>query len=303
MLESLHTKHPNAQIDILVRKGNDALFYGHPFLNAVLVWEKNQNRYANLWKLAKCIRKEKYNAVFNAHRFASSGLLTMFSGSKVKSGFAKNPFSFSFTHEWKHEFDGKHETERNQQLLSPIVSGMTVSKPELYPRPADYDKVKAYKVNSYRCMAPTSVWYTKQWPKEKWIELCDSLPEGDSIYLLGAPSDKDICHNISASSKHPQIKNLAGELTLLQSAALMEDAIQNYVNDSAPMHLASSVNARITAIYCSTIPKFGFGPLSDDSKIVETSKSLDCRPCGVHGHKACPMGHFDCSKIEISEVA
>jgi heptosyltransferase-2 len=69
----------------------------------------------------------------------------------------------------------------------------------------------------------------------------------------------------------------------------------NYVNDSAPMHFASAVNAPVTAIYCSTIPAFGYGPLSDNSNIVETHEQLSCRPCGLHGYKACPQGHFKCA--------
>ena len=70
----------------------------------------------------------------------------------------------------------------------------------------------------------------------------------------------------------------------------------NYVNDSAPLHIASSVNAPTTAVYCSTIPQFGFGPLSDQSFIIETNRILDCRPCGLHGKNACPKGHFDCAE-------
>jgi heptosyltransferase-2 len=55
------------------------------------------------------------------------------------------------------------------------------------------------------------------------------------------------------------------------------------------------MNAPVTAVYCSTIPAFGFGPLSDKSFIVEIKGSLDCRPCGLHGFKACPRGHFRCA--------
>jgi heptosyltransferase-2 len=75
----------------------------------------------------------------------------------------------------------------------------------------------------------------------------------------------------------------------------MKDARRNFTNDSAPMHLASAVNAKTTAIFCSTVPDFGFGPLSDDAVVVETSKKLDCRPCGLHGLRACPEKHFDCA--------
>jgi heptosyltransferase-2 len=39
-LEELHQSFPDAQIDFLVRKGNEALFQGHPFLHQVIVWNK-----------------------------------------------------------------------------------------------------------------------------------------------------------------------------------------------------------------------------------------------------------------------
>ena len=77
----------------------------------------------------------------------------------------------------------------------------------------------------------------------------------------------------------------------------------NYANDSAPMHLASAMNAPISAIYCSTVPSFGFGPLSDNSFIIETIEKLACRPCGLHGLRECPLGHFDCAQtIETSQL-
>jgi heptosyltransferase-2 len=92
-----------------------------------------------------------------------------------------------------------------------------------------------------------------------------------------------------------EVMNLAGKLTLLQSAALMAGAQHNYVNDSGPLHLASATNAPVSAFFCSTIPEFGFGPLSDKASIIEV-QGLDCRPCGLHGHKSCPKGHFRCGE-------
>jgi heptosyltransferase-2 len=67
------------------------------------------------------------------------------------------------------------------------------------------------------------------------------------------------------------------------------------------MHFASAVNAAVTAVYCSTVPAFGFGPLSDNSHIVETPVPLACRPCGLHGRKACPLGHFHCARFITNE--
>jgi heptosyltransferase-2 len=95
--------------------------------------------------------------------------------------------------------------------------------------------------------------------------------------------------------------NLCGKLNLLQSAALMQNAEMNFVNDSAPLHIASAMNAPVTAIYCSTVPEFGFGPLSDHFKILQVEK-LSCKPCGLHGYKSCPKGHFKCGEIDLSSV-
>jgi heptosyltransferase-2 len=55
------------------------------------------------------------------------------------------------------------------------------------------------------------------------------------------------------------------------------------------------VNAPVTAIYCATLPGFGFGPLSDVSYIIETEEKLACKPCGVHGKVSCPEKHFNCA--------
>jgi heptosyltransferase-2 len=35
--------------------------------------------------------------------------------------------------------------------------------------------------------------------------------------------------------------------------------------------------------------------LSDKKFIVEIEAPLPCRPCGLHGYIACPLGHFKCA--------
>lgn len=304
ILEKLHKTYPDSQIDYLVRKGNDSLFKSHPFINKLLVWNKQEGKYKNLIKLLKEIRADKYDYVVNVQRFANSGFLTTFSKAKVKIGFNKNPWSWAFDKKVPHDVNnGLHEVERNQLLIESIAPGIA-EKPKLYPSDADFAKVEPLKVEKYICLAPASVWFTKQLPKKKWIELISKIPSGIKIYLLGAPSDKSLCEEIINAADYQSVVNLCGELNLLQSAALMKDAQMNYVNDSAPMHLASSMNASTAAIFCSTIPEFGFGPLSNDSHVIQIEENLSCRPCGLHGKKACPQEHFDCGfKMDTTKMA
>ena len=288
--EAINHFDPSIEIDFLVRKGNEGLFKNHPFVKNVLVWDKSKNKYKNLFSILVQIRRNRYSVLINCQRFAASGLLTIFSGAKKTIGFDKNPFSNFFDHKFKHDIgSGLHECERNLALLKPLnISGNI--RPVLYPNGNSVNPKQPYVT-----LSPASVWFTKQWPKEKWIELIQRIPKIYTIYLLGGPSDKSLCDEIIQQSGNEKAENLCGKITLLESASLIKDAEMNYVNDSAPMHLASAVNARVAAIYCSTLPAFGFGPLSDQSSTIETEEKLTCRPCGLHGKKACPEGHFRCA--------
>jgi len=295
LIEKLHQYYPDAKIDFLLRKGNEGLLIGHPLLRTVLIWNKKESKISNLIKIIKQVKGNRYDCVVNVHRFASSGFIAAFSGSKLKIGFDKNPISFAFNKKIKHEIGDLHEVQRNQKLIEEITD-VNHAKPKLYPTLPDFEKVKPYRTQPYICIAPTSVWFTKQFPQEKWIEFLKSIKgRTEKIYLLGAPSDYSVCESIRLAVANEQIVNLAGKLSFLESAALIKGATMNFVNDSAPMHLASAMNASVTAIYCSTVPSFGFGPLSEKSMIIETKERLDCRPCGLHGFKACPKGHFRCA--------
>jgi heptosyltransferase-2 len=227
----------------------------------------------------------------------ASGFITMRSGAINKVGYKKNPLSLFYSEKYEHDTEGgKHEVERNQKLIEKLTDKVAL-KPKLHPLKSNYDKIKSLNLNDgYIVIAPSSVWYTKQVPKQKVIELINKQPSELQICLIGAPSDYDYCQSILEEVNHVKVVNLAKELRLLDSAVLIENSKMNYVNDSAPMHIASAMNAPTTAFFCSTVPSFGFGPLSDSSCVVQIKDDLDCRPCGLHGHKSCPELHFKCGK-------
>src|SRR6516165_5595920 len=117
LIEKLHQYFPDAQIDFLVRKGNESLIVNHPLLQEVLVWNKKEKKFSNLLGMLARIRKTKYDKVINVQRFAATGFLTAFSGAKETIGFDKNPFSFMFSKKIKHIIaDGEHEIKRNHEL-------------------------------------------------------------------------------------------------------------------------------------------------------------------------------------------
>ncbi len=307
VIEKIHAFYPEAKIDFLLRKGNESLLEEHPLLNEVLVWNKQQNKKKNMFRMIRRIRQNRYDVVVNMQRFFATGLMTAFSRAPQRIGFKKNPLAWLFSKKIAYPYgEDVHEVDRVLGLVAHLTSKQRV-RPKLYPTQVQFAKVSSYQGNTpYICMAPTSVWFTKQFLQERWVEFLHAIAQKydapPQVYLLGAPSDKAACEQIIAEAQYPHIQNLAGELSLLESAALMQNAQMNYVNDSAPMHLASSMNAPICTIYCSTVPSFGYGPLSDKTTIVQVP-DLPCRPCGLHGHKECPKGHFDCAqKIKMSEL-
>lgn len=310
LIEKLHSIFPGASIDFLLRKGNEALFKNHPFINEVIVWNKKEKKTKHLFEIRKFVKSRKYNLIVNAHRFASSGFITAFANAQKTAGFRKNPFSPFFSEKKKHRIgnngNNMHEIDRNLSLID-FLGNKNRFLPRLYPTENDFQSVVNFKTRKYICIAPTSVWHTKQYPSEKWVELINDLKNDYPIFLIGSVEDEEIVNTIIQETENKNAINLAGKLSLLQTAALMLDAEMNYVNDSAPLHIASAMNAPVTAVFCSTVPAFGFGPLSDKSYIAETSQNLDCRPCGLHGLKACPENHFECAysidkKILLSTV-
>jgi heptosyltransferase-2 len=312
MVEYLAKEFPKAKIDFFLRHGNQSIMETSPHINKVWIWDKSKSKFFGLLKLIIGVRKEKYDYVFNIQRFFNSGLLTAFSGAKKTIGFHSNPLSSFFSkkivHKIPHQENGTflHEVQRNCQLVTGLFPELKIPDPKdlktkLYFDDKDQEVIKNLSLpQKYFVIAPSSVWYTKQWHASKWEELIKELTVHGTIYLIGAPSDNEYVSNLIFNNN---VINLCGKLSLRQSALLMKTASRVFVNDSAPLHLASSVNANTTSIFCSTVPDFGYFPLADNSELIQVEPRLECMPCGLHGHKDCPKSHYKCAMdVDVSKV-
>lgn len=293
-------------IDFLLRGGNEGLLEHNPHIRKIYVWDKKNSKTLSLFRIIKDVRKEKYDIIFNIQRFFSTGLICLLSGARFKVGFDKNPLSFTYHRKIKHmipDFSNGmlyHEVDRNAKLLMPFTKTLLErERPNLYLDAVEETTDK----NNYVVIAPASVWPTKKWARHKWTELSKRLiKQGLNVFIIGGPDDFDYCDKIVQNINSDKIQNLCGKVSLIQSALLMRNAKRVIVNDSAPLHLASAMNAPTTAIFCSTIPEFGYGPLAEDSVVIDAGE-MSCRPCGVHGKSSCPLKHFNCGeKILVSDV-
>jgi len=294
LIEKVYQYYPNAEIDFLVRKGYESMFVGHPKIHQVLIFDKSRKKIINLLKVIRKIRSRRYDMAINVQRHFTTGLIMILSKSIITIGFDKNPLSYFLNKKIKHDFGGNHEIARNHELISWFTDDQP-GRPRLYPQPENIEKISKFRNESYVCLAPASVWFTKQFPIKKWLDLIGQIPGTIFIYLIGSADDFSLCEMLKTRDSSNRIINLCGKLNLLDTAELIRGAKMNFVNDSAPMHIASAMNAPVCAIYCSTLPSFGYGPLSKEAHILEIKEDLYCRPCGIHGLKKCPEGHFKCA--------
>lgn len=289
LLEKIRIESPESSIHLLVRQGNESIFQAYPHRNLTKVWAYDKKHKWASWKtLQKDLKAENFDQVFVAQRFLGMGLLSLSIGAKKVIGFDKNPLSWFFTERVRHEWgNGKHETERNTALLTSWL-GAKVYKPYLSP---NGNNILA--VQDYICISPGSVWETKRLPVRVWIEFIKLLPNNQAVVLMGAPNEVHLAEEIEQACPESKIINEAGKHGLVDAIRIYQHSLMSYVNDSGPMHICSAVNTPTVAVFCSTIPAFGFGPLADWNRIIEV-KDLACRPCGDHGKKSCPLGHYAC---------
>ncbi len=149
---------------------------------------------------------------------------------------------------------------------------------------------------------PGSVWNTKKWSEEGYRELAQIfLKSGYEVDLLGGPDEKGLCESIAKGDTGLHV--LAGRYSIADTVATVKDYALVVSNDSAPTHMASYAGVPVVTIFGPTTSLLGFRPWSEQAQVVENN-SMICRPCGPHGHMACPLGHHLCMRtITSTQVA
>lgn len=295
LLEQIHAEDPEAQVQVLVRKGFEGLIRTYPGQHLVQVWAYDKtNKWASWWKLRREFSKQGFDEVLVLQRFTGMALLALSIGAKKVRGFKESPFSCLFDHRIGHQMgDGRHEIDRNAALLGkelPVRCFPSLNPPKS-SLPFDLTE------KSFVILSPGSVWETKRLPIAQWVAFLKALPAEEKVLLMGSPNEAHLADEILAQGPYAaRVLNGVAAYDLVQSLGIYAQAKWVICQDSAPLHLASALKLPSLSVFCSTVPAFGFGPLQAPFRIVENQQALPCRPCGLHGKKACPLGHFDCAK-------
>jgi len=292
-IRELKKGFPQAQIDLVTTPLSAGLFDFNPHLGKVYSYNKKGiNGIFNHIKLVRQLKKTGYEVGFSLHLSTRSSLIMKQAGIPVRIG---HPRMSYLTHPIAVE-KGLHMKDRYIGILKPFVDFDPDSKTELH-----WDELHERKISKFinqdtdfkLGIAPGSFRPTKRWPRKYFIELMKKLKNEMKIFLIGGPKEQKLCEEIITKSG-AKAENLAGKLTLLESAVLVNKLDLLLTNDSAPLHMANAVNTPVIAILGPTVTRFGCYPYRPKDQIIEVE--LNCRPCGKHGGLICPNFHFRCMR-------
>jgi len=303
---------PGCRLSVLTRPQLTDLFRSEPAVDEVIEDDKRARHSGalGLWQLARSLRERSFDVALVPHRSLRSALLVWLARIPLRIGFSSSAGSFFFQRT-VHFSWAMPELERNLALLSPLLSDMKpgqsdalfLSRPSAEPIESSVAALLAPlgKEGPLIGLHPGSAWETKRWPWERYARLAERLSRerGARIVLIGGPEDAELARAILG--RFPGALNLTGKTTLRELLALARKLDLFVTNDSGPMHVAAASGVPTLALFGPTSRELGFFPYGRGHRVLE--KDLTCRPCGLHGSRSCPEGHFLCMRlIEVDEV-
>lgn len=287
LIRTIKKKYPQTQIDFMLKEEYFDLLKNNPYINKILPYSKetsnhpiiqssNHSEYDLIIDLQNNLRSRRITSKLNSHtvRFKKYSL-RKFLFVKTKINLMKKlpsiPVRYAETIGLELDNEGVEiisDKQPNKNLVG---------------------------LENLVGICPGAKHFTKRYPIEFHKELCKLLLEKNfNVVLFGGKIDKSICAEIS--DEIPQVINLQNEDDILQTVSDMKLCDTIICNDSGLMHVASSLNKKLIAIFGSTVKEFGFMPYNCKNFIIVENQDLNCRPCSHIGRASCPKSHFKCMK-------
>lgn len=274
--------------------------------NLKKVWSLSQNSgLMGLLRLAMALRRERFTHIYDAHNNIRSTLLTLllrgfwsflpFGGPKLVRRSKERWARFllfklrinKFPKPYKAQFsyiDPLNEWEIRSLLPRP---------PQVFFSPEVTKKVEALVAGlpPFICIVPSAAWNMKRWPKAHWISLINIMPK-EFFVILGGKNDQ-FCHQFREIDPG-RVVSFVGQLTHLESSALLTYAKIVVVADTGLLHIADQLGVPTIALMGPTA--FGF-PTRTTTCTLE--QDLPCRPCTKDGRGKCSQTPYKKCMIDI----
>ncbi len=333
LLKNLRLSIPQCEIHLVCRKGLSPLFLELGLIDhGYEIQKKNSQSYQSV---VENTRGTFFDLILSPHESFTSGRLVKKLKSPVKIGFS-SWWNFLFFHERIQRDLALPEALRQLSLLENRIPDLKAKLRSFKKMQISFEKIHPGKLapvpewaspeielklpfsdiktqlvsdlgshfslpDQFVCLFPGSVWATKQWTPEGFVEIGNRYSqEGKAILIMGGPGEESLGERVA--SQIPGSLNLVNRTSLMQTLVILKSASLVVTNDSAGQHLAALVLAPTLSIFGPTVLKFGYRPWNSKAMVIER-KDLLCRPCGKHGHQQCPLGTHECMKsIRAKEV-
>ena len=294
LIRFLKKTNPQLKLDFVLREEYEELLENNPYINKIF---KYTNHKFERQILFNSILNEEYDLTIDLqNNIRSRELVRVLKCRKIS--FKKNNFKKLLLVRFKiNKLKGAPPIPlRYASLLKNVTNDE-----EGLDFFTDKDiNLKLKSVDKIIGLCPGAKHYTKQWPKEYFIELGIKLEsEGYKIVLFGGVEEVKTCSEIERNLTN--VLNLCNT-SILQLGSDMTMCKAIYTNDSGLMHLACAVKVPVISFFGSTVKEFGFFPYNAKSVVLE-NKELNCRPCTHIGRSSCPKVHFNCMKQITPEDA
>jgi lipopolysaccharide heptosyltransferase II len=301
---------PGAEIHWVTRQEFVPLIEPHPKVEKVWALPRKAG-FSVLKNLSQELKRENFTHVYDAHNNLRSRIIGIylkgFLNWRVWTG--KIKFLRRSIYRWRrfllfrfHKNLFPKPFSGQFALLEPLkkwgVSEVAPPIPQLFLSPESAVRAKALiPFSQFVTLAPSASFELKRWPVENWINLVQSLPDINFI-ALGGPEDAFIAEIEKAAPS--RVLNLAGKLSLEESAQVVAESRALVSNDTGLMHVAEQMGLPCIALLGPA--PFGY-PSRELTKIF--ALELWCRPCRKHGQGRCINPEFQkCLRgISVLEIS
>ena len=267
VLEKLHDEFPEASIDVITGESGLEIFTQHPAVREVNAYKKHRKIMERLLEVI-ALRKKRYDLVVDL----KNTLIPYLVGAKyhTKLSMLKRK-------------DMCHK--RDEHLLKLTAMGIELSSNTSFFVPCGDDEkrfisevVSSSGGGRIVVINPGAKSHLKRWGARKYAELSDRLISelGCRVFVTGNQDDRQTIGEFKSFSKEVST-DLSSKTSVGSLAELMKRSSLVITNDSAPLHVASAMNAPTLAIFGPTDDR-KYGPLAEKSTTVKPK--MECRPCG-----------------------
>jgi ADP-heptose:LPS heptosyltransferase len=284
---------PHAALHFITGSEFEPLFKNHPHLKKIWTLKRGSGM-RSLFSLSQELRAEKFDLIYDAHNNTRSQILCFLLGfpwlmkrpvliRKSSKRWQRFLLFKLRINTFQMPFSGQRDLLEPLHKLG-LDSLIPPAAPQLFIDPSvasDLKKKFLFLEAPFIALAPSAAHPLKRWPQEYWTKLIELfLKETKKVnfVLLGGPQDSFIQ---DMAKPCPQIFNLAGQLSLLESAAVVQMSLA-LVSNTGLMHVAEQLGHKAIALMGPA--PFGF-PCRETTLKLEVH--LACRPCSKHGQGPC----------------